>query len=138
MTTHIFIAFIASFVTSSQATSDKHTITFLWSPSFHFISLNTKWQGSTKKEKKRHFPTNPHYGMKIYPTPNDLKALGDCQMLNTQLLDCLLQSSAPPPNEETCLQVYLGSLGTRSYMESCNTLVNVDRGPLAPSNWNRI
>ena len=23
-------------------------------------------------------------------------------------------------------------------MESCNVLVNVDRGPLAPSNWNRI
>jgi hypothetical protein len=23
-------------------------------------------------------------------------------------------------------------------MESCNALVNVDRGPLVPSNWNRI
>jgi hypothetical protein len=66
------------------------------------------------------------------------KALGDCQMLNTQLLDCLLQRSAPPPNEETRFQVDLGSLGTRAYMESCNALVNVDRGSLAPSNWNRI
>jgi hypothetical protein len=91
-----------------------------------------------KKEKKRHFPTDPRYGVKISPTPNDLKALGDRQMLNTQLLDCLLQHSAPPPNEETCFQVYLGSLGTGSFMESCNTLVNVDRGPAAPSNWNRI
>jgi hypothetical protein len=70
-----------------------------------------------KKEKKRHFPTNPHYGVKISPTPNDLKLLGDCQMLNTQLIDCILQLSAPP-NEETCFQVYLESLGTRSYMES--------------------
>jgi hypothetical protein len=23
-------------------------------------------------------------------------------------------------------------------MESCNALVNIDRGPLAPSNWNRV
>jgi hypothetical protein len=91
-----------------------------------------------KKEKKRYFPTDPRYGVKISPTPNDLKALGDRQMLNSHLLDCLLQRSAPPPIEETRFQVYLGSLGTRSYMESCNALVNVDRGPLAPSNWNRI
>ena len=59
-----------------------------------------------KKEKKCHFPTKSCYGVKISPTPNDLKALGDCQMLNTELLDCLLQHSTSPPNEETHFQVY--------------------------------
>jgi hypothetical protein len=93
-----------------------------------------------KNEKKCHFPTDPRYDMRISPAPN-LQALGDDhQMLNTQLLDCLLQHSAPPPNGDTPpYQVYLGSLGTRSYyLENCNTSVDVDRGPFAPSNWNRI
>ena len=87
-TTHFFIAFIAAFATSSQATSDVHTTTLLWPPSFHFISQNTK-MAREKKEMKHHFSSNPHYGMKISPIPNDLQARGDRQMLNTQLLDCL-------------------------------------------------
>jgi hypothetical protein len=69
-----------------------------------------------KKEKKCHFPTNPRYGVRINPTPNDLQALGDRQMLNSRLLDCLLQRSAPPPNEDTPFQVYLGSLETTSHL----------------------
>jgi hypothetical protein len=56
-----------------------------------------------KKEKRRHFPTDPRYGVKISPRPNDLKALGDRQMLSNQRF-------APPLNEETRFQVYLGSL----------------------------
>ena len=91
-----------------------------------------------KKEKKCHFPTDPRYGVRINPTPNDLQALGDRQMLNSRLLDCLLQRSAPPPNEDTPFQVYLGSLETTSYLESCNALVHVARESVKPSNWNRI
>ena len=91
-----------------------------------------------KKEKKCHFPTDPRYGVRINPTPNDLQALGDRQMLNSRLLDCLLQRSAPPPHEDTPFQVFLGSLETRSYLESCNALVHVARESVKPSNWNRI
>jgi hypothetical protein len=63
-----------------------------------------------KKEKKRHISVTfqpihvMRYGVKISQTPNDLKALGDRQTLNTQLLDCLLQRSAPPPITETRFQ----------------------------------
>jgi hypothetical protein len=127
--------FICYIFTSNFGHTHDH---FSWVSvtSFHF----TKHQlARKKKEKKCHFPTDPHYCLKISSTPNDLKALGDCKMLNTQLLDCLIQCSAPPPpNEETFFQFYLGSLGTRSYLESCNALVNINRGPLVPSNWNRI
>ena len=99
LTTHIFITFIASFVTSLLATLDINTsTTFPWSPSFRFTQSHET------------FPTDPRYGVKISPTPNHLKALGDRQMLKTQLLDCLLQRSTPPPNEETRFEVYLGTL----------------------------
>ncbi len=65
--------------------------------SFHLMKHQMAWK---KKEKKCHFPSNPRYGVKNSPTPNDLQALGDCQILKTQLLDCLPQRSAPPPNED--------------------------------------
>ena len=91
-----------------------------------------------KKEKKCHFPTDPRYGVRISPTPDDLQALLDRQMLDSRLLDCLLQYSVPPLNEDTPFQVHLGSLGTRAYMQSCNALVDVDRKSITAYNWNKI
>jgi Ulp1 protease family, C-terminal catalytic domain len=44
-------------------------------------------------------------------------------MLNTRLLDCLIQRTAPPPVEPVAsTKVVLGGLSSRSYMESCNAL----------------
>jgi hypothetical protein len=59
--THIFIAFIASFVTSSQATLDIHTTT---SSLISIISFHRKkhQMARKKKEKRRHFLTDPRYG----------------------------------------------------------------------------
>ena len=75
LTSHVFIALIASFVTSSQATLDLHTTTFLGLHHFISSSHNTP-NARKKKENKCHFPTDPCYGVKISPTSNDLKALG--------------------------------------------------------------
>ncbi len=131
---HLIHCFIHYIFTSNFGRTD-HRFSLVSIISFH---LTKHQMARTKKEKKSHFPTDPRYGVKISPTLNDFKALGDRQMLNTQLLDCLLQRSTPPLNKETRFQIYRGSLGTCSYMESCNALVNIERESLAPSNWNRI
>ena len=95
-----------------------------------------------KKKKKQqgcHFPTDPRYGVRISPTPDDLQALGDRKMLTSRLLDCLLQFSAPPPNDaNSASHVFLGSLGTRAYMQSSNALLDIDREEaLTPANRKR-
>ena len=43
---HRIYCFIRYIFTSNFG---HHTTTFLWSPSFHFISRNTKWQGRKKR-----------------------------------------------------------------------------------------
>ena len=48
----------------------------------------------------------------------------------------LTKLTAPPFTN--CNGIILPFTESIPYMESCNALVNVDRGSLAPSNWNRI
>jgi hypothetical protein len=91
-----------------------------------------------KKKQGCHFPSNPRFAVRISPAQDDLQALGDREMLSSRLLDCLIQRSAPPPDLESPFQVYLGSLGTRSYMQSCNALVDANRDSVSPKDWNRI
>jgi hypothetical protein len=65
----------------------------------HFISSHKTPNCKEEEREETTLSNDPRYGVKISPTLNDLKALGDRQMLITQLLDCLLQRSTPPLNE---------------------------------------
>jgi hypothetical protein len=62
-------------------------------------------------------------------------------MLITRLLDCLIQrAAAPPPADEISsdTKIFLGGLGTRSYMESCNALFQGDTLPVTRDKTFRI
>ncbi|KAI2505811.1 hypothetical protein MHU86_8587 [Fragilaria crotonensis] len=75
-----------------------------------------------KKNQQTHFPGDPRYGVQERVIRQDVGALIHGRMLNTRLLNCLIQRAAPPPAAKSSDKVLLGSLAVRSYMAANNAL----------------
>jgi len=76
-----------------------------------------------KKNQQTHFPGDPRYGVQERVIRQDVGALIHGRMLNTRLLNCLIQRAAPPPPAaKSSDKVLLGSLAVRSYMAANNAL----------------
>ena len=82
------------------------------------------------KKAKKCFPGDPRFSGWISPSSEDISALPRNAWLSTLLLDCILQRSAPPVDVTSTDTFHIGSLGTRTYIQSCNDLITyVPNGP---------
>ena len=81
---------------------------------------------STKKKEERnsrYFPGDPRYGVQERLLRQDVGALADEEILNTRILNCLIQRAAPPPAETSCNKILLGSLSETSEVVPCESQI---------------
>jgi hypothetical protein len=71
----------------------------------------------------RHFPGDPRFAAWITPPPEDVAPLSRKAFLSTAMLDSIIQrTSLPPPGGYEERGFHIGSLGTYSYILTCNAL----------------
>ena len=78
------------------------------------------------KKKRRHFPGDPRFEVRLSVTDEDVTHLRENKMLRTHLLDFLIQQAAPAPDEneqDGCTQ-YLAGLGVKHYIQESNKLLS--------------
>ena len=76
-----------------------------------------------KTKKKQHFPGDPRFEIALSVLEEDVTSLLERKMLNTNLLDFLIQQAAPSSNEKNQPDFHLGSLGVHRYILSSNQLL---------------
>ena len=74
--------------------------------------------------KEANFPGDPRFSGWISPSSEDTSALSTNAWLSTLLLDCILQRSVRPQVVTSTIAFYIGSLGTYTYIRSCNDLMD--------------
>ena len=74
--------------------------------------------------EEAHFPGDPRFSGWISPSSEDTSALSTNVWLSTLLLDCILQRSVPPQEVTSTNASHIGSLGTYTYIRSCNDMMD--------------
>ena len=90
MNTHLLIAWRSMYIFTINFGSAHHFSSLLWHPPFSIRNSNL-----AKKKMGSHFPTNPRHGIRILPTPDDLKTHGDWKILSILTSQSLTKHNHP-------------------------------------------
>ena len=92
----------------------------------------------TSTRRGCHFPGDPRFGVRLYPSTDDVNALRNREMLSTRLLDCLIQRASPPKSSSRStdnMAIHLGSLGALFYIETSNALLQQNKKGVPVDEW---